>query len=238
MSKSIEKKENNELAVTTEAAMWGMDQVKTTDLQMSFYKLIQAMSELAQEGKAAVGDIWDTLGQSKVGGIDKPIKFVPGGFLRQVSIREFKDGKFVPVAIEEYPKDKTLPREEWVDGVQRHNYEQLTFFLHTEESLKTKDVVPVRVSFVSTSLKAGKDLLTHMYKMLNQGKNPASYWIELSSVRKESNGNKYVVFQVKPTDEETPQEAQLQALETSKMIIEKKKEIEAMQVAQDNATEE
>jgi len=228
MDTGITKTTKKELASVDNLNEWGLEEIKVTDIKMPWLSLVQGLSASASEEGVSLGDIYDSGEGKSIGSMKNPVRFIPSTFLRQLYKQVAEGGEWKFKSISEYPVD--APEWECMeDGVMTRNYEQFAFFIHTIDDLEKGSTIPKMVSFRSSSHKVGKDLITHIYKMVEQKKNPASEILELGSKFIDKGSKKYYSYTIKTTGVESKKEHQLAALKTVKSVKNQKSKIQNMQ---------
>lgn len=178
-----------------------------SDILIPKLLLMQGPSQLVAEGKAAQGDMLNSVTGVKLGDKTKGITFVPLTHYKTMTVMRNKDGMFVFDHIEPWTTAHVLKQwEETVNGVVYRNYPTLNFYVMTETDLTaTGTAMPLLVSFKSTSIKAGKKLVNHFAMAADIGRAACSGMLTLTcSVQKGEKGP-YHAFDVK-YEKDTPAE--------------------------------
>lgn len=235
--KDLTVKEKNELALQemNESNLWGNGGLTSKDIVIPRINVMQPMSEKVTAGKAAFGEIRDSLNNTLLGGFEQPsVEFVP--FLMEKTFVVFDNSD---------PEDKTYLRIEpitpdnedakYEDEEKDDNgdirkisrYRTMTFYVLLTSELKLGAAVPYIIAFSKTSLMAGKKLTTQMYvKNINSGKNPAGMMAGLKCERMSQEKKTWAVLDVEVT-KETPVEWQEEAFKWLKTIKEGKAKVHA-----------
>ena len=198
------------MAEVNDLASWGDDtQVESKDIILPRLYMMQALSQLVSDDKAKVGDLVNSVTEEKLGDYETPVKFVPFkveklwfNYLATGDKPEFESIEPVTAA------NINRPNETTVDGVKRtHQYALRAYTLVEGEQL------PLVITFKSTSLRAGKQLMTEMFvKNKMAGKNPAARYMELISKKEKNDKGTFCVFSLKAGDA-SPSEMQSTALQ-------------------------
>ncbi len=146
---------------------------------------------------------------------------------------EKTDDKPELIAIEPVtPQNASRDREGMHEGKACLFQYALRFYVLVEN-----EELPAVVTFKSTSLRAGKQLLTEAYiKNLKAGKNPASRYVALSSSKEKNDKGVYYVFNVKPM-EDTPVEMQKEALQWVQTLKKESPKIAGDEVADESTVD-
>ena len=192
MSKEVTKKESTE--VSTEAmdmGAWGNREVSAKDIIVPKVLLMQGLSEAVSDEKAKLGDFLYSLDDEVLGGIDKPINFIPFHYERIWIVKH--DGEFhhiEPVTA----ANENMPWEELQGNVQVQNIYCINVYAMLESDLS----LPVIIPFKSTSLKAGKKVVTQMdFKNKAAGLIPPAKAMELSATKVKNDKGTYAVLDAK-----------------------------------------
>lgn len=186
MSKELKKKEETAIAAYTEGdlAAWGTQQLDANDIILPRINLMQQMSEAVIAGKAKMGEYYNTSSGQVVGGVDKPLTFIPF-MLEQVWIiqKEVKPGKFEFVSIEPVTSENNdLPWDFIQEGVNMKRIHSRNFY-----GLVEGQVLPCVISFQGSSARTGKQLATLMFAENRLNKLPPSAYNVLIGSRLEKN---------------------------------------------------
>lgn len=153
---------------------------------------MQGQSQLVGDGKAKVGDLVDSLSSQVIGGIDKPIKFIPFFMTKTFVVSEFNGSRYMFHHIEDCtPKNENQDWEQIIDGKKYKFEKSFNFYVLLEEDMS----LPYVISFKSTSSKAGRELMTQMYvKNRAAGKVPPAKIMALNVVKESKDGSSYAVL--------------------------------------------
>jgi len=192
MSKEVTKVESSE--VSTDAAdmgAWGNRETSAKDIIVPKVLLMQGLSEAVSDEKAKLGDFLYSLDDEVLGGFDKPITFIPFHYERLWIVKH--DGEFhhiEPVT----PANENMPWEELQGSTQVQNIYCLNVYAMLEGDLS----LPVIIPFKSTSLKAGKKVVTQMdFKNKAAGLIPPAKAMELSASKVKNDKGTYAVLDCK-----------------------------------------
>jgi len=220
---NLSKKESSELSA--DLAEWGDTEVSSKDILIPRILCMQGLSDAVTEGKAKLGDLFENMNETVLGGIDSPIEFIPFKLER---VWKIMDGKacvgIVPVVSNperpDYNENLSFEDVIEVDGKNTpiKRYRAMRFYALLPSELEEGGAIPYMLEFKSTSHKAGQKLATQMYtKNKMAGLSPASKTFFLH-VRKESNDKgTYGVMDVK-VGELSSQSHVVAALDWFKML--------------------
>jgi hypothetical protein len=183
MKKEVAKQESSELAQIGDAHAWGNREVSAKNILVPKVLLMQSLSEaVSDKSIAAVGDMLYSLDDTVIGNYNKPVTFIPfhveyiwivkhGGEFHHID----------PVTA----SNENRPWEEVVNGVAVQN----VYCINIYAILAEDPSLPVIIPFKSTSLKAGKKVVTQM-----DFKNRAA---GLMSVKTKNDKGTFAVYDVK-----------------------------------------
>lgn len=186
--KELVKQEENLPAMTL--SDWGNEEaINLTHFSVPKVLIMQPMSDQVTAGDAKFGELRVSDSGRLVGGLDKPMEFVPFKVEDQWIIFKPQNGKMEFDRIEKVtPENEARPWDDTdADGVAIRRDRSLVFYILLMEDLASGIALPHVISFKRTSMKAGKQLYTQMY-ITNRSANlpPAAYVMRLG-VKKESN---------------------------------------------------
>lgn len=227
MSKELSVKEQQALAVSEMMdADWGNGGLVAKDIIIPRINVMQPMSEKVTGGKAAFGEVRESLNNTLLGGFGTaPLEIVP--FLMEKVFIVFdssdpEDKKYLRMEpITPSNEDAAYEDEEKDDkGDYRKisRFRTMNFYVLLADELKMGTAIPYLLSLSKTSLQAGKKLATQMYvKNINSGKLPASVICSLSVDKQSQDKKTWAVFDIAPS-KETPVEWTLEAFKWLKTI--------------------
>lgn len=227
-TKELTVKEQQEIAVNDalQSNEWGTGGLVTKDIIIPRINVMQPMSEKVTAGKAAFGEIRESLNNTLLGGFEKaPVQFVP--FLMEKMFVVFnnndpEDKKYLriePITPQnEDAKYEDEEKDEDGNMMKISRFRTMSFYVLLVDELKLGTAIPYILALSKTSLKAGKKLATQMYvKNINSGKIPPAI-ICGATVSKESQEKKtWAVFDIEPMTE-TPKEYLVEAFKWLKII--------------------
>lgn len=196
MSKEIAKQESTELTVGS-LQEWGTQEVSSNDILIPKILAMQGLSQLVADGKAAIGELRDSVNGTFLGSPDKPLEFIPVHIDKVWVISEKKGDRFQYSRTEPVTRaNENLPWEEIdEDGiVVRRDYTMNCYCLLPVD-IENGFPIPYTISFRRTSLRAGKKLFTQMYVRNRQaGLIPAAMKMLLSVQKIKNDKGTFFVF--------------------------------------------
>jgi hypothetical protein len=228
MSKELSTKEAKELAITEayQSNEWGTGGLTSKDIIIPRINVMQPMSEKVTGGKAAFGEIRESLNNTLLGGFEKAaVEFVP--FLMEKSFIVFdnsdpEDKKYLriePITPQnEDAKYEDEEKNEDGDIIKISRYRTMSFYVLLVSELKLGTAIPYILALSKTSLKAGKKLATQMYvKNINAGKIPPAVVCALSVGKETQDKKTWATFDIEPKHE-TPEAYVGEAFKWLKLI--------------------
>lgn len=176
---------------------FGAPPVSAQDIVIPKIMLMQGLSELVTEGKAAFGDFVDSMTGEKLGHVvNKSIEFIPFHMEKKFMISTFdpEKKKYIYARMEAVTaENENLPWEDTVDGVAIKRQLIRNFFVLLPSDMS----MPYVVSFKGMSTQAGKQLSTYMYiKNRKAGLVPPAYVMTLGGKIDKNDKGTFGVFGV------------------------------------------
>lgn len=193
----------------------GGEQILSNDVVIPRLLLMQGLSDFVNERKAQQGDILRTTPFQVLGNPTKPVDFVPITFNNQWMLSEKVGAKFEFRGYEPLvPANQDAPWEYKQGGVDWKRTKVLNVFAllpqdivaeraemekvkKGEEADPDKALLPVLVSFRSTSYAAGKDIVTHFAKAKKFGMPGYVSVLQLGCEQEKNEKGTYFVYKVK-----------------------------------------
>lgn len=177
---------------------WGAENISAQDIVIPKILLMQGMSKLVSDGRAAVGDLVDSITVEKLGNRKEPLSFIP--FLTFKTWIESKKKGEKYEFVRQVPMDATnedLPVE-FTEGesIMRRDRSLNVYVLLPRDIARGEGVMPYVISFRRTSYQGGKTLATMIQKLAEFNKPAASKTFELIVADKENDKGKFVVLTV------------------------------------------
>lgn len=211
MSNALAKTESN-LPATVDAS--GGEQILSNDVVIPRLLLMQGLSDFVNERKAQQGDILRTTPFQVLGGPTKPIPLIPVTFNNQWMLTEKVGQKFEFRGYEPLlPSNQDAPWEFQKNGTDWKRTKVLNVFAllpqdivaeraemekvkKGEDADPDKALLPILVSFRSTSYPAGKDIVTHFAKAKKFGMPGYVSVLSLSCEQEKNEKGTYFVYKV------------------------------------------
>jgi hypothetical protein len=186
--------------------------VEASDLQIPLLHLIQPTSPQVADGKAKLGDIFDTLNEGVMGGIGKGVEIIPLRLFKTLRIYDttVTPRKFMREEVLSPANDK-LPFEGNENGVAISRYVNLNFYVLLKSHVTDSEAFPYVIRFKSSSLYAGKQLATQLFKMVALRKLPYSQTVIVGARKEQKEKNTFAVFEIQkgnPATETEKKEAE------------------------------
>lgn len=196
---------------------WGLEDqvIDSKDVVLPRLWLMQALSEAVAEKEIAnSGDIINSVTEEVLAEAGDSINVVPIKFEKLWFVMEKSDDKGKMLAVEPVtPANAARGKEGSHEGVPCTYIYALRFYVLVEG-----EALPAVVTFKSTGLRAGKQLLTESWvKNIKAGKNPASRYMALSAEKQKNDKGVYYVFNVR-SGEDTAVDTQQEALQWVKTL--------------------
>ncbi len=171
--------------------------VSSQDLIIPKLLLMQNTSEYVGDGKAKLGDIVNSQTIDVIGGLDKAVLLVPLKLYKTWRVYDMSSGQpeFKRQDAVSASNEK-LPWEGVEDGKPIRRDLCMNFFVLLGSELADGTAFPCVVSFKRTSIQAGRQLATHLFKRACLGQLPYSQAIPLQVKKEKKDTNTYAVFEM------------------------------------------
>jgi len=184
--------------------------------------LMQGLSEMVSEGKAQMGDIVRSTNGEKLGNGDKPVDFIPITFTNTWVLSEMVGQKYEYRSSEPMTaKNQDLPWEFESQGTMWKRTKSLNLFAilvndalaekaERDKAAKgempdpDKALMPVLISFRSSSYAAGKEVVTHFAKARKFNLPGLVSVLQLSCTRTKNEKGTFYVYGVKNVGKTPP----------------------------------
>ena len=193
----------NEEAKAMAAAMADAG-IGAEDLEIPKLMLMQPTSKYVGDDLARLGDIVNTMTMEVVGGLtaqngpDRSIEIVPLKAFKTIRTYAIVPGgkpKFLRV--EPFNEENAKKPLEGVEAGQPiKRWHILNFFVLLKRDIEQLEAFPAVLSFKSTGMAAGKQLSTHIFKMLALKQEPYSKSVTLSVRKEKKDDNTWAVYEV------------------------------------------
>lgn len=216
------KESSGALANPADLKAWGEQVLSSHDIIIPRLLVVQKSGDLSEVEGLDFGDIVDGLDEIALVSEGQELEILPFKLEKVWKQCAIKGGKTLNVLpIVENPKDSDFNDDlvfeggEVLDGPNKgekcKNYRALRFFAFVVEQLNKKGALPYMIEFKSTSLRAGKKLVTQMYvKNAAAGLTPVAKTYFLKSEKTQNDDGHFAVLDVKvanDTEKEHQQEA-------------------------------
>ncbi len=243
MKHEVALKENHAVVSQSDlAAQMAEVGVSAADLAIPRIQLMQGTSDMVGEDKAKIGDMVNTSTNQVVGGVDRPIEIIPMGLYKTLVVEKVEQGKKPKFLRQEplTPANDKLPwddKEQTEDGmIQIKRTHCFNFFVLVSKDVEAGEAFPTVIRFKSTSMTAGRQLATHVFKRLALGQSPFSQAIELNVRREKKDTNTFGVFALGKARKSTDDELAAAQMYFSK-LGEMKAKVDAIQETASEASE-
>lgn len=214
--------------------------IEATDLTIPVLLLMQNTSEAVGDGHAKLGDIMNSQAEEVVGSPEKPLEVIPLKMYK--TLRIYNTAENPPKFVREEPYEanvngrlpfeglETDPVTEETFPVKR--YLNFNFFVLLKAEIESDQDFPAIVRFKSTSMPAGRQLATQLFKMAALRQLPYSQTVKITVGKEKKGSNTYAVFGIgkgqKATDKEkAAAEKWLAMLSSVSYRVDEKEETEA-----------
>lgn len=203
MTKDLKAKEEAALAVPEGG--WDDGEFEAKDLLVPMICTAQGMSDVVKNGKVQVGDIYETVNKTVLGGKDKAIKFVPFKFFKtwvHCEMVETKGKSRAQYRSTEPYTALNANKYEWEetkdDGTKWRHYEVLNFYCLLSDEIEKGIDFPYLLSFRSSNKRKGRPLINYMARArsINPPQPLCSMTFSLQSVLTSNGEDSWFVFDV------------------------------------------
>jgi hypothetical protein len=173
--------------------------IETKDLEIPKLMLMQPMSDAVGAQKAKFGELINTMDGSVVGGVDAaPVEIIPLKQFKTVRIYDMtsQPPKFIRSEPDDGKNSNFENREGNENGIPVKRVLNMNFFVLIKKEIDADEAFPAVVSFKSTSIPAGKQVATQMFKMIQLDKAPYSKTIMLGAKRETKDKKTWAVFEI------------------------------------------
>lgn len=183
---------------------WGSGGTSTEDMLIPRVLLMQAMSQIVSNGKAAPGDVIDSVDMQPLAKPGTAVEIIPIMTFLEWRVSKFIDGQWqFEKKVPWNQTNATWQYESIIDGIQTKNEKAINVFCLLPNKL---DELPFLISFKSSSYQAGKKLSTHFQISSMKGKPPASVTFALTSVKQQKDKYSFFAFDVSKKRDTTKEE--------------------------------
>jgi len=200
MANELVAKTAGELEFIREEKPFGTDEVSAADIRISRVLLAQKMSPITDKKGAgiAAGDMWDSVSETLLTKQGEMFSFVPVHIFKTLTVQEMKNGKFEFKEARPWkPEYANIKWEDVVDGIAQKNIENINILAIKESDLGNPAALPVILSFRSTSLNCGKDIVADCLQAKARGASSAQLTISVFTEMTTNDKRSYYVFKKK-----------------------------------------
>lgn len=224
---------NKALAVVEDISDWGVKEVSANDLIVPQILVMQGLSVLVVDEKAAIGEFRDSLTGSLLGHYTTaPIEVIPFYCTEVFSIsKQLPDGGFKYLRTDAiikspmkagYNDNAPWSDKEMINGalteIKRTRRYNFFVLLPSEIEAMGEAAMPYFISFKSTSVKEGKKLFNMMYvRNIASGLAPAAFHFKIAGKKEKNEKGTFIV----PTVEQSAKTSSIElsmALKWYKMV--------------------
>lgn len=219
MSNIVDTKADKSLQVSDQEMMDVLADfhVDSSDILIPKILLMQPTSEMVADGKAMIGDYRNSVTGEKIGTIVEPFEFVPFHYVKKWDIQLHQGNEWI--RSEEFKAgDDNLPWEFEDAGVKYKRIKRVDLFGFIPEQVAKGTILPVTLSFKSTSYKEVTKVLTQMKLNTTKKQLPWSTYFTVKGEKlKNEDGQTYCVIKVDISGD-TPMDMQKLCLDWYKNI--------------------
>lgn len=223
MNKAMTVSDNKGLSLVGQS--WGTENVMSSDILIPSLYLMQGLSDLVSARKANQGDIVRSTTGEIVGGPDKPVRIIPitsfNTWILQEKVGqkyEYRAQEPMTAANQDLPWEYKQGGTDWKRTKSFNLYAliQKDIAAEREEMQKFKDsgelpdpskaLMPVMISFRSTSYKAGKTFATHFALAKKFGVPGAVNTFDLTCYQDKNDLGSYYVYTATKAGKTSPED--------------------------------
>lgn len=169
----------------------------TQDLVIPRLMLMQNTSELVGDGRAKLGDIVNSQTEEVIGGVGNPVEMIPLSMFKTWRVFDMSSGTPKFLRQEEFTVENANHDKEGKEGSVPVRWNLCyNFFMLLRKEVASGEAFPVLVTFTRTSAYAGRQLLTHFFKLGLMNKPHWFRSVLLESTKEKHETNTYSVFKV------------------------------------------
>lgn len=183
--------------------------ISSNDVVVPKLLLMQNTSESVGDGKVQMGDIVNSENLEVLGNDKSPVEVIPLRLYK--TWRVYDTNINPPKFVAQYPVTPKNEKQDW-EGVESINGENIpvrrdlcfNFFVLLSRDVESGDGFPHVISFKRTSMQAGRQLATHLFKKHALGKLPFIETVKIAVKKDKKDKNTYAVLQIEkgnPTTE-------------------------------------
>lgn len=169
--------------------------IEAGDLEIPKIMLMQNTSELVGDERAKLGDLVNTMTEEVIGGFTQTVEIVPLKLFKTLRIYDMSGAQPKLMRAEPLTSENAkLPWEGMEGDIPIKRVTNMNFFVLLKKEILDGSSFPLVVSFKSTGMQAGKQLATHLFKLVALNRLPYSQSVLLTSSKEKKDTNTYAVF--------------------------------------------
>jgi hypothetical protein len=181
-------------------ADWGAESVDAKDMMIPKVLLMQGLSKLVAEEKAAMGDLIDSVSFAKLGDKKTPLEIIPFYSFKTWIILQKKPGEekydYVETLSMDSSNEHLDPNETLEDGTEIRRDRVISFYVLLAKDFEEGAVLPYVVAFRRKSYPTGKKVVNHFKNMSMMRMPPAAKKLLLSCRLEQNDKGTFYVFDV------------------------------------------
>lgn len=197
---SPEVKSAGELSFVQDDVKFGTDEVSAADVRISRILLAQKMSPITDKKTSGIvaGDLYDSVTEELTVKEGELFSFVPIHIFKTLTIQQKINGKFEFKESHSWkPEYANLAWEETIAGVEHKNIQNINVLAVKETDLGNPAAFPVIVTFRSSSLNCGKDIIADCLQAKAKGASSAQLTLSVISETKTNDQGTFYIFKKK-----------------------------------------
>lgn len=205
-SKAVVKTETQAMTVSDVMADMG---VSSRDMLIPRLMLMQNTSEYVGDDKAKMGDVVNSQTLEVLGDTSKPVEVIPLRVYKTWKVYDLRGS--VPKKLREEPMTADNEKKDAMGTIMEGEVPTKHYYCINAMVLVASDIAkgeafPTVVTFKSTSLMAGKQLVSFIVRQAAFRKNPFDNVVTLGVTKQKKESNTYAVFNAVKGRETTPAE--------------------------------
>lgn len=189
-----------EMDFTREDNAFGTDDVSAGDIRICRVLLAQKMSPITDNKAAGIkaGDMWDSITEERMVEEGKPFSFIPIHIFKTLTLKKMVNGKYEFLSSHAWdPAFANAPYEYEQGGEKFQNITNINVLAIKESDLGNEAALPVTVTFRSSSLNCGKDIIADCLQAKAKGASSAQLTITVVAELKTNDKGAFYVYKKK-----------------------------------------
>ena len=185
---------------TPEADAYGTEGLNGSDIRIPRVLLAQKMSPITDKPGSGLtpGDLWDSITEEKIGDKGQLFSFIPIHIFKTLTLQKMINGKYEFQSSHAWvPAFANAPYEYETAEGKFKNMTNINVLAIKETDLGNPAALPVTISFRSTSLNCGKDIIADCLQAKAKGASSAQLTISIVSEIQTNDKGSYYVFKKK-----------------------------------------